>query len=101
MRTLSFIQFGVDRSSDQAFWLTSDGRFFYLNDAACDSLGYSRDELLTMSVPEINPTCPPDEFPPLLAYVAGERNKYFRSLTSDEGRPRLSDGDPRQSADFT
>jgi PAS domain S-box-containing protein len=60
VQALRFTQFAVDRSTDQAFWLTSDGRFFYVNDAACDSLGYTQDELLTMSVPEINPTCPPE-----------------------------------------
>lgn len=61
---LRLTQFAVDRSSDQAFWLTSDGRLFYVNDAACDSLGYTRDELTKMSVPDINPTCSPEEFPP-------------------------------------
>ena len=76
VQKLRFTQFAVDRSSDQAFWLTSDGRIFYVNDAACDSLGYSRDELVTMSVPELNPTCSRDEFP---AYwrVLQEHGKDF------------------------
>jgi PAS domain S-box-containing protein len=76
VQKLRFTQFAVDRSSDQAFWLTSDGRIFYVNDAACDSLGYSRDELVTMSVPEINSTCSRDEFP---AYwrVLQEHGKDF------------------------
>jgi PAS domain S-box-containing protein len=76
VQALRFTQFAVDRSSDQAFWLTSDGRFFYVNDAACDSLGYTPDELVTMSVPEINPTCSRDEFP---AYwrVLHEHGKHF------------------------
>jgi len=60
LQALRFTQFAVDRSVDQAFWMTNDGHFFYVNDAACTSLGYTRDELVTMSVSDINPTCPPE-----------------------------------------
>jgi PAS domain S-box-containing protein len=60
VQALRFTQFAVDRSVDQAFWITNDGHFFYVNDAACHILGYTRDELVTMSVPDIDPTCPPE-----------------------------------------
>ncbi|NVN93193.1 MAG: PocR ligand-binding domain-containing protein [Desulfuromonadales bacterium] len=60
VQALSFTQFAVDRSADQAFWMTNDGRFFYINDAACHALGYTREELVTMSVPDIDPICPPE-----------------------------------------
>jgi PAS domain S-box-containing protein len=84
---LRFTQFAVDRSTDQAFWLTSDGRFFYVNDAACDSLGYTRDELVTMSVPEINPTCPPEEFPPYWSMLLEKGTCTFETLhRAQDGR---------------
>jgi PAS domain S-box-containing protein len=79
VQKLRFTQFAVDRSSDQAFWLTSDGRIFYVNDAACDSLGYSRDELVTMSVPDINPTCPPEEFPDYWQVLREKGTHYFET----------------------
>lgn len=60
VQALRLTQFAVDRSTDQAFWMTKDGHFFYVNDAACHALGYTRDELLTMSVTDIDPTCPPE-----------------------------------------
>jgi PAS domain S-box-containing protein len=60
VQALRFTQFAVDRSTDQAFWMTNDGHFFYVNDAACHALGYTRDELLTMSVMDIDPKCPPE-----------------------------------------
>ncbi|HET6418559.1 MAG TPA: PAS domain S-box protein, partial [Geobacteraceae bacterium] len=63
VRALRFTQFAIDRAADQAFWITGDGRFFYVNDAACRALGYTREELLGMSVPDISPTCSPEEFP--------------------------------------
>jgi PAS domain S-box-containing protein len=63
VQALRFTQFAIDRAAAQAFWMTEEGRFYYVNDAACNSLGYSREELLSMSVPDINPTCSVEEFP--------------------------------------
>lgn len=60
---LRFIQFAVDRVSDDAFWIGSDGRFVYVNDAACKSLGYDRDELLRLRVYDVDPDFPPSKWP--------------------------------------
>jgi len=60
VQALRFTQFAVDRSVDQAFWITNDGQFFYVNDAACQALGYTRNELVTMSVPDIDPAFTPE-----------------------------------------
>jgi PAS domain S-box-containing protein len=59
---LRFTQFAVDNTIDQAFWMTEDGRLFYVNDAACSTLGYSRDELIGMSIPDIDPIYQPEKF---------------------------------------
>ncbi len=53
-RTLKFTQFAIDKSKDMAFWVKEDGSFFYVNDATCRILGYSREELLQMSIPDID-----------------------------------------------
>ena len=53
---LQFTQFAVDHMADAAFWMTEDGRFCYVNDAACQALGHSREELLQMTVFDIDPT---------------------------------------------
>ncbi len=52
---LQFTQFAIDHTADAAFWMTEEGRFFYVNEAACQALGYSRDELLQMTIYDINP----------------------------------------------
>ncbi len=52
---LRFTQYVVDETTDQAFWMTRDCKFFYVNDAACRSLGYTREELLALSLPDIDP----------------------------------------------
>lgn len=60
---LLFTRFVVDRFPVQAFWSDSNGRFFYVNDAACQSLGYTRDELVTMSVSDVAVEITPDAYP--------------------------------------
>ncbi len=45
----------MEHASDNIFWSNSQGHFVYVNKAACDSLGYSREELLSLSVPDLNP----------------------------------------------
>ena len=46
----------LNRSHETAMLIDSSGRFLYANDEACRSLGYSREELLAMSVPDIDPS---------------------------------------------
>jgi PAS domain S-box-containing protein len=53
--SLQFTQFAVDRMADAAFWMTEDAKLFYVNEAACQALGYSREELLKMTVYDIDP----------------------------------------------
>jgi PAS domain S-box-containing protein len=62
-QALKFTQFAVEHMADSAFWMTSDARFFYVNEAACRNLGYSREELLTLGVPEIDPDYTADRWP--------------------------------------
>ena len=48
-------QIAVDRSSDGVFWIDMDGCVFKVNDQACRSLGYSRDELVGMHIWDFDP----------------------------------------------
>ncbi|OIQ00024.1 MAG: hypothetical protein AUK35_05140 [Zetaproteobacteria bacterium CG2_30_46_52] len=52
---LEFTQFAIDEAPDMAFWLRSDGSFFYVNDAASQRLGYPKQTLLTMKAFDVNP----------------------------------------------
>ncbi|MGE4544279.1 MAG: PAS domain S-box protein [Pedobacter sp.] len=54
-RVLHLTQFTVEKADVQAHWMTPEGRFFYVNEAACTALGYSREELVGMPVWEIDP----------------------------------------------
>ena len=57
-KSARLIQFAIDHTSDAAFWMGSDAKFMYVNEAACRSLGYSKKELLSMSVHDIDPLFP-------------------------------------------
>ncbi len=61
--TMQFMQFSIDRTADAAFWMGKDARFIYVNEAACRSLGYSRKELLHMTVHDIDPDFPAEVWP--------------------------------------
>jgi PAS domain S-box-containing protein len=47
--------FALDQAVDAVFWIDSTAKFIYANQAACLALEYSADELLTMTVPDIDP----------------------------------------------
>jgi len=55
---LMLTQFTMNNAVDAAFWIGPDARFTYINETACQSLGYSREELLTMTVHDIDPNFP-------------------------------------------
>jgi PAS domain S-box-containing protein len=61
-QALRFAQFSVDRAVDAVFWLNADGQVVYVNDTACRMLGYSRTELLGMTVHDIDQLFPPAEW---------------------------------------
>ncbi|PKP22606.1 MAG: hypothetical protein CVU05_03210 [Bacteroidetes bacterium HGW-Bacteroidetes-21] len=51
---LNLMQFVIEHSSDEVLIASSDGRFFDINISACNMLGFSREELLSMYVTDID-----------------------------------------------
>ena len=52
---LQITQYALEHASDGVFWAEPSGRFAYVNEAACRSLGYSREELLAMHIFDLAP----------------------------------------------
>ena len=52
---LRLTQFVFDHAGDSIFWTAPDSRIVNVNEAACLSLGYTRQEMLELSVPDIDP----------------------------------------------
>ncbi len=59
--SLRLIQFTLEHASEAVIWFGVDGRIFYANKAACRSLGYTREELLSLTIRDIDPDFPPQE----------------------------------------
>ena len=53
---LRLAEFSMKRSADYIFWVNQDSKILYANDAACNGVRYSQEELLEMSVPDIVPS---------------------------------------------
>ncbi len=83
---LRFTQFSIDHAADAAFWVGPDARFLYVNGAACRLLGYSRDELLSLAVYDINESVNARDWP--------QRWEAVRQAgtSTSEARYRAKDG---------
>jgi PAS domain S-box-containing protein len=84
--SLRLTQFTVDRGSDATYWMGADGRLLYVNDRACEALGYAREELLGMNIQDINPDFPPERWP---AHWDDLRRRRTQTLESSH---RTKDG---------
>lgn len=78
-RALRLTQLAVDRSADLVFWVDQSARFLYVNDAACKRLGYSREELLRMSVNDIDTEYQAERWPEHWANLSRTGRLRFES----------------------
>ena len=53
-------QFTLERADDAILWHDSQARIRHVNPAACRLLGYSREELLSLTIQDINPHSTPE-----------------------------------------
>ena len=54
-KILRLTQHTIDASLIPIEWVRPDASFMYVNDAGCNQLGYSPDELMSLGVPDIDP----------------------------------------------
>lgn len=59
---LQHFKAAVDHSADLVFWVAPDGRFAYTNEAAARRMGYSRDAITRVTVPEVSPDLTRERF---------------------------------------
>ena len=61
--TLRRTQFAMDQAVDAIYWIDAEANIAYANATASAMLGYSPDELRTMTVADLNPDFPSDMWP--------------------------------------
>jgi len=54
-REFRLTQFSVEHASDAVEWIDSEGRILYVNQAECHDLGCSREEILSLSITDVDP----------------------------------------------
>jgi PAS domain S-box-containing protein len=79
-------QFSVQYASHAVFWINRPGRLVYVNEAACSSTGYAREELLAMTIHQIDPNLLPAKWP------AHWQNLVEYGCLTFESRHRTQDG---------
>ncbi len=79
-------QFAIEHAGDEIFWADPQARVVYVNQAACRVLGYSRQELLSLSIPDFDPDFPASNWAEHWANLKRQRSLHF------ESRHRAKDG---------
>ncbi|MBI5238907.1 MAG: PAS domain S-box protein [Elusimicrobia bacterium] len=83
---LRLTQFAMDHCAIPVFWIGPTGRFLYVNEAAAQSLGAPREQLLYLGAPDVNPDLPLERWP------AHWKELKERKVLHWEGRHRRHDG---------
>ena len=63
LESLRIARFALDHAAVEIYWVRADASLAYVNEAACRALGYSRQEMLRMSVFDIDPDFTPERWP--------------------------------------
>jgi len=51
---MRLMQFSVDQASEMIMWVNSEGQFTYVNKKTCDTLGYTKEELLNKVIWDVD-----------------------------------------------
>ncbi len=80
-------QLSIESSGDAVIWMEADARIIYVNKTACRLLGYSRDEMLTLRVYDVDANITPEDWPELWAELKRKRSDKIESfLRRKDGR---------------
>ncbi len=76
---LRLTRFSIDHALDAIFWMTPDARIADANEAACLSLGYTREELLRLTVQDIDRLYDAEKWPQHFAELRRRGSLKFES----------------------
>lgn len=62
-RSMRLAQFSLDNADEEIFWIDWKGKILDANSRACKALGYSKEELITLSVADVDTVYSGDKWP--------------------------------------
>ncbi|MFH1800221.1 MAG: PAS domain S-box protein [Candidatus Omnitrophota bacterium] len=77
--SLRLAYFSIDHAAASIFQIDPQARFLYVNDTACKTLGYSRKELLSMMVHDIDPDFPASIWPAHWSKLRRKKHMNFET----------------------
>ncbi len=77
---LEILKHSIDIAPDGAYWLDNEGKFIYVNDTACKTLGYTRDELLQLTIYAIAPNLTPERWDQVWAQLRVKKSFISQSV---------------------
>ncbi|MDD2853887.1 MAG: GAF domain-containing protein, partial [Desulfuromonadaceae bacterium] len=78
-RSVALLSFALNNVHEAAFLIDEQGRFHYVNEESCRVLGYSRDELLSLGVTDVDPDFPLERWPAHWAELKNSHSLIFES----------------------
>ncbi|MCC8426393.1 PAS domain-containing protein [Mucilaginibacter sp. UR6-11] len=78
--SLLLTQFAIDSAGDAVFWMTPNARIVKVNEAASEMLGYTQQEMLELSVPDIDPHYDVEKWPDHFAELRRKGSIFFETV---------------------
>ncbi|MFC2140090.1 PAS domain S-box protein [Candidatus Auribacterota bacterium] len=69
----------LNQSGEAIFWIDEKGKFTYVNDKACEILGYTYNEFLNLCVSDIDPNFPSEKWPEQWEKIKKQNSFLFES----------------------
>jgi two-component system, cell cycle sensor histidine kinase and response regulator CckA len=83
--SLTLTQFSVDHAADFIYRMSSEGRILDVNESCCRRYGYSREEMLGMTIFDLNPTMSPDAWKEQWREIKERGSILFESVHRAKG----------------
>jgi len=74
---MKLLSISVDQAYDEVFWLDFEGNILYVNEAACRTTGYFREELQSMKIFMLDPDFPPEVWARSVADLRQQKNLFI------------------------
>ncbi len=78
-KQLKTFQQTIDQCVDMVLWVSVEGKIIYGNQAACDKLQYTQKELLTLSIIDIDPILPQEDWAEFLDVMKSSHSNTLAS----------------------